>query len=361
MNIWAVGGCVRNMVWGRASSDEDGMIMQHCRERFEARHPEARMVGRDFPVYLLDRAQIAVCRGQTLEEDLARRDFTINACALSVEGDFCCHPRALQDLARRVLRPASGRCFHDDPVRIFRAARFCAEFPELRPSNTLFSAMRRAQDAGLLLAAVPERVARETMRALSGAEPGRFIQILAKGGCLRPWLAEIADALEREGARALLRRAGNLAKTMNRLSGQGERVWMGVCAFCLGEGADPNERGAKAVTLARRAGLPERFVQAGRDAAMLFTPGCAFAEMDASRRVDFLERLAERDLFDALGAVVTAMTGDDPTSDWEREWAVLEQVRLAENERGLGPESGRSLRQRRTAALSGARKGEKTI
>ncbi len=149
-------------------------------------------VGREFPVFLhpdtreeyaLARLERKVAPGYrgfttqfsaevTLEEDLKRRDLTINAMAESEQGELIDPYGGRADLTARVLRHVSER-FSEDPVRILRVARFAARFAALgfRVADETLELMRRMSAAGEVSALVPERVWQETERALGEAHP----------------------------------------------------------------------------------------------------------------------------------------------------------------------------------------------
>ena len=213
MDIYLVGGAVRDSLLGRPVAERDWVVVGATPEELQARGFTP--VGRDFPVFLhphtreehalarLERKTGPGYRGfvtefapdVTLEQDLARRDLTINAMAQAADGHLIDPHGGRADLERRVLRHVSP-AFVEDPVRILRIARFLARFAHLGFSvaaETL-ELMRQMSASGELDALVPERVWRELERLLSEPTPRAGIELLRECGALRIVLPEL-DAL----------------------------------------------------------------------------------------------------------------------------------------------------------------------
>ncbi len=213
MDIYLVGGAVRDSLLGRPVAERDWVVVGATPEELQARGFTP--VGRDFPVFLhphtreehalarLERKTGPGYRGfvtefapdVTLEQDLARRDLTINAMAQATDGHLIDPHGGRADLERRVLRHVSP-AFVEDPVRILRIARFLARFAHLDFSvaaETL-ELMRQMSASGELDALVPERVWRELERLLGEPTPRAGIELLRECGALRIVLPEL-DAL----------------------------------------------------------------------------------------------------------------------------------------------------------------------
>jgi tRNA nucleotidyltransferase (CCA-adding enzyme) len=213
MEICLVGGAVRDELLGRPVKERDWVVVGATTEDLEARGYRA--VGRDFPVFLhpetneehaLARLERKVAPGYrgfttdfapsvTLEQDLARRDLTINAMARRADGTLVDPYGGRADLAARVLRHVSP-AFVEDPVRILRVARFAARFAPLgfRIAPETLALMRSMVDAGEVDALVAERVWRELERALDEPAPRAALETLRACGALRVVLPEV-DAL----------------------------------------------------------------------------------------------------------------------------------------------------------------------
>jgi tRNA nucleotidyltransferase (CCA-adding enzyme) len=213
VEIYLVGGAVRDELLDRSVSERDWVVVGATPAELESRG--YRPVGKDFPVFLhpqtseeyaLARLERKVAPGYrgfttefspsvTLEQDLARRDLTINAMARDIAGNIIDPFGGRADLDKRLLRHVSP-AFVEDPVRILRVARFIARFAHLGFSvapETL-TLMRRMVDAGEADALVPERVWRELARALDEPTPRAAIELLREVGALRVILPEL-DAL----------------------------------------------------------------------------------------------------------------------------------------------------------------------
>jgi tRNA nucleotidyltransferase (CCA-adding enzyme) len=207
MKIYQVGGAVRDRLLGRAVKDRDYVVVGATPEQMTALG--YKLVGADFPVFLHPetRAEYAlarterksgrgykgftVCAGPevTLEEDLARRDLTINAMAEDEAGDVIDPFHGRRDLQARVLRHVSP-AFVEDPLRVLRVARFAARFGFDVAPETL-ALMREIVAADEMEALVAERVWVEIDRALGEAAPRRFFEVLRECGALARLLPEI--------------------------------------------------------------------------------------------------------------------------------------------------------------------------
>ena len=210
MQIYQVGGAVRDRLLGREVSDRDWVVVGASAEQLLALG--YRQVGADFPVFLHPHSheEYALARTErksghgykgfitdatptvTLEEDLARRDFTINAMAMGEDGELIDPYGGQRDLAAGVLRHVTA-AFVEDPLRVLRGARFAARFGFAIADETQ-ALMRELSEAGELATLAPERVWQELRRALSEAHPEKFIEVLRECGALRALLPEV-DAL----------------------------------------------------------------------------------------------------------------------------------------------------------------------
>ncbi|MDB5742817.1 MAG: metal dependent phosphohydrolase [Polaromonas sp.] len=220
MKIYMVGGAVRDALLGLPVADRDWVVVGATPEQLTAQG--FLPVGKDFPVFLhpqtreeyaLARTERNTARGYrgfaihaapdvTLEQDLARRDLTINsiaACALpeSAGGTFDADLSALidpyggqRDIADKVLRHVTD-AFREDPVRILRLARFAARFADFSVAPETMALMREMVDDGEADALVPERVWQELARGLMEARPSRMLEVLRDCGALQKLLPEV--------------------------------------------------------------------------------------------------------------------------------------------------------------------------
>ena len=142
----------------------------------------------------------------TLEDDLVRRDLTVNAMALDEAGQLIDPHGGARDLAARVLRHVSA-AFVEDPVRILRVARFAAQFPDFSVAPETAALMREMVAAGEVDALVPERVMQELSRGLMQARPSRLLAVLREATALARLAPELPEASLDATAAALDRAA----------------------------------------------------------------------------------------------------------------------------------------------------------
>ena len=210
VQVYCVGGAVRDALLGLPVRDRDWVVVGSAPE--EMVRQGYTPVGKDFPVFLhpdtheeyaLARTERKTARGYkgfavyaapdvTLEQDLARRDFTINAMAQDADGRLIDPHGGARDLQAGILRHVSP-AFAEDPVRILRAARFAARFGFAIAPETL-DLMRVMVENGEVDALVPERVWQELARGLMEATPSKFFTVLRECGALARVMPEV-DAL----------------------------------------------------------------------------------------------------------------------------------------------------------------------
>lgn len=213
MQIYKVGGAVRDRLLGRPVTEVDWVVVGSSAEEMQAQG--FRPVGADFPVFLHPRTgeEYALARTErksgrgyggftfyaspevTLEEDLIRRDLTINAMAEDEQGRLIDPYHGQRDLEQKWLRHVSP-AFAEDPLRVLRVARFAARYAPLgfRIAPETQALMRALSESGELQALTPERSWKEISRALMEPRPDVFIRVLRDCGALRELLPEV-DAL----------------------------------------------------------------------------------------------------------------------------------------------------------------------
>ncbi len=208
MKAWVVGGAVRDAMLGEPVNDRDWVVIGATPQQMvDAGYTP---VGRDFPVFLhpdtheeyaLARTERKTAPGYhgftfhadpdvTIEEDLARRDLTINAMARDDAGTLIDPYGGARDVADGVLRHVSP-AFAEDPVRILRLARFAARWPRFRVAPETLALMQGMVAAGEVDALVSERVWQELSRGLMEGAPQRMLEVLRDCGALARLLPEV--------------------------------------------------------------------------------------------------------------------------------------------------------------------------
>ncbi len=208
MQVYTVGGAVRDELLGLPVQDRDYVVVGASPEAMLARG--FRPVGKDFPVFLhpqtheeyaLARTERKVGPGYTgfsfhaapevsLEDDLARRDLTINAIARAEDGSLIDPYGGVADITARVLRHV-GPAFVEDPVRILRVARFAARFTDFTVAPETLELMRQMVGSGEVDHLVAERVWQELAKGLMEERPSRMFEVLRECGALARLLPEL--------------------------------------------------------------------------------------------------------------------------------------------------------------------------
>lgn len=208
LQVFIVGGAVRDALLGLTPGDHDWVVVGATPEDMARRGFIP--VGGDFPVFLhpVTKEEYALARTErksgrgykgftfytgtdvTLEEDLRRRDLTVNAIAQLPDGGLVDPLGGAADVQARVFRHV-GDAFEEDPVRILRLARFAARFPDFRVAPETLDLCRRMVQAGEADALVAERVWKELSRGLMAAAPSRMLDILRQSGALARVMPEL--------------------------------------------------------------------------------------------------------------------------------------------------------------------------
>jgi tRNA nucleotidyltransferase (CCA-adding enzyme) len=295
VKIYAVGGAVRDELLGLRVSDRDYVVVGGTPEEME--RLGYKPVGKDFPVFLhpktheeyaLARTERKVARGYkgfqvyaapdvTLEQDLERRDLTINALARDEDGRLIDPFGGAADLERGLLRHVSP-AFVEDPVRILRVARFAARFGFAVAPETM-ALMRSMVASGEADALVPERVWQEFSRGLMEGDPALMFVVLAESGLLGKLLPELGLAFEH--GRAANDASRVLVRSLERAAG--ERLGLAPRFALVALGA-PSPEAVSA--------LNERFKAPGE---------CRELALLAHRHADALRRAPQLSATDLLG------------------------------------------------------------
>lgn len=217
IKIFLVGGAVRDSLLKKEVNDLDYVVVNSSPELMLSKGFES--VGKDFPVFLHPKTkdEYALARverslgsgtytgfetsweGVTLEDDLMRRDLTINAMAQDSDGKVIDPFGGQRDIENKIFRHVSP-AFQEDPLRILRVARFASKMPEFRVADETMSFMRKMIDEGMINNLTPERVWKEWSRAMTYEAPNRFFEVLKDVGALKvlfPVIDEMASIPQR--------------------------------------------------------------------------------------------------------------------------------------------------------------------
>lgn len=316
MNIYVVGGAVRDRLLGLTPGDRDYVVVGSSPEDMLAAGYTP--VGKDFPVFLhpetheeyaLARTERKTGHGYhgfscyaapdvTLEEDLARRDLTINAMAEDADGNVIDPYNGQQDLATRVLRHVSP-AFAEDPVRILRLARFAARFPEFSVAPETLTLMQQMVRAGETKHLVAERVWQEVSRGLMAEQPERMFAELDACGASVDLFPVIPQTVGRLNA---------VAKANFDLS-QRVALWLAACT--------PEQVSEIAEHLRLPSDCRDLALLLVRHRTALMQP----AVLTAEDRLNVLERcdaLRRADRFNSLLATLPCLGADlSVVSEWQ--------------------------------------------
>ena len=343
-NVYLVGGAIRDKLLGIVNHDEDYCVTGISFEEFKELFPEAYIRGKDFPVFSMDNKEFAIARKErkigighnsfdvevdkkiTIEEDLERRDITINAIAKEVLTDKIIDPfHGREDLKNKIIRAVSSH-FAEDPLRVYRVARFASQFNFHVEENTM--QMMKLLKSELSSLAV-ERVYHELSKALLTDKPSRFFDVLKEADVLDIHFKEVYDLIGAEQplkyhpegdsynhSMIVLDRVADKTKTLS------DRRKLELCfsAFVhdLGKGTTPKEeyphhinhekRGAQLVkNMGNRLKLPTRLIKCGVTSCLEHMRGGIFDKMTVFKKVSFIERVNNTILgLDGLQIIVDA-------------------------------------------------------
>jgi tRNA nucleotidyltransferase (CCA-adding enzyme) len=376
METYLVGGAVRDRLLGLEVRERDWVVVGATVEQMLALG--YRQVGRDFPVFLHPETgdEVALARTErksapgyrgfvvhaspevTLEEDLRRRDLTINAMAEAVDGTLIDPFGGAEDLRQGRLRHVSP-AFVEDPVRVLRCARFAARFAHrgFHVSHATQQLMRTMVANGEVDALTPERVWAELERALDTSTPGRFFEVLHRCGALARVLPELEPLL---GAPPQPHAGNDTPRALRALARAVElraSPEVRFAALVL-----PLERAAPVETLCARLHAPHAYRDLGRLAASHHAAVRTADRLPAEALLELLERVDAYRRPERLADLVQAVRADDadpvdapypPGTRLDDAYAATAAVAAADlASAGLrGPEIATALRARRLEAL----------
>ncbi len=336
--LYLVGGAIRDKLLERNNEDEDYCVVGLTKEKFIKLFPQAKTRGKDFEVFDLENHEFALARTEkkvgvghkefkiqtnqeiSIEQDLARRDITINSMAQDVLTKQIIDPYGGQaDLKERVIR-ATSKAFVEDPLRAYRVARFAAEFGFEVEENTLQLMEQLKSELSHLS---KERVFVEFRKALATNQPSIFFETLRKANLLEIHFQEIQDLIGALQPVEYHPEGDSYNHTMIVLDKATQLTKDVVIRFCalvhdLGKGVTPksmyphhyghDEKGGEVVKkLGHRLKLPNVWIQCGKTAAREHMRGGIFSKMTVNKKVSFIERVAKSRLgLEGLAIVVMA-------------------------------------------------------
>ena len=337
-NLYLVGGAVRDQIMKRPIKDEDYCVTGISPEEFKKIFPEARAQGKSFEVYVIDNKQFAMARTEkkcgkghkeftvwtdksiTIEEDLARRDLSINAIAQEVLTGKTIDPFNGKDCIRKKTLKAVSSKFKEDPLRVYRVARFAAEL-QFTVENETLKMMNSLKNELPTLS--KERVFEELRTALKTNNPSIFFKVLKQADVLEVHYKEISDLIgalqpekyhpEGDAFNHTMMVLDNCAKLTSD-----EKVRFSALVHDIGKGQTPSqmyphhygheERGVEPLRdLCNRIGAPTEWKKCGLTAVKEHMKGGIFYKMSIPKQVSFIERVDKSILgLDGLQQVVYA-------------------------------------------------------
>lgn len=326
-NLYLVGGAVRDELMRRLIYDRDYCITGISKEKFTILFPSAKVIGKSFEVFEMEHSQFALARKEikigvghkefeiktgeniTIEEDLARRDITINAIAKDVlTGEIIDPYNGRKDIEEKIIK-ATTNAFSEDPLRVYRVARFVATTGFNVEEDTL-KLMENLKNELTTLS--KERVFAEFKKALESSKPSLFFDTLKKADVLDVHFKEIYDLIGALQPIEYHPEGDSYNHTMMVVDKSVELTNDAAIRFAclvhdLGKGITPNKmyphhykhdiNGVKLVkNLGERIGTPVKWIKCGQVAAREHMRGGIFYKMTPAKKVGFIERVEKSSL-----------------------------------------------------------------
>lgn len=320
--LYLVGGAVRDSLLGKEVHDEDYCVVGMESEKFKQLFEEAYTRGKSFEVYDIEGKEFAMARRETkngighkefeietgrhitIEEDLKRRDITINAIAKDVlTGEIVDPYNGKKDLENRIIR-ATSKAFIEDPLRVYRVARFAASF-EFEVDKETIKMMESLKEELITLSS--ERVFTELKKALGSKRPSIFFDVLRQANVLEVHFKEIYDLIGSIQPPEHHPEGDSYNHTMDVLDNSAiltNDIMIRFCALVhdLGKGTTPlhirphhyghEDRGVKLVEdLGKRLKIPSSWIKCGKVTAKEHMRGGIFNKMSTPKKVDFITRV----------------------------------------------------------------------
>ncbi len=336
-NLYLVGGAVRDKLLGKEVHDEDYCVTGITSEDFEKLFPEAYLRGKFFGVYDLDGKEFAMARKErksgighkefdieiensiTIEEDLERRDITINSIAEEVLTGKLIDPfNGIEDIKNKIIKSTSNS-FKEDPLRVYRVARFAAIFDFEVDENTIEMMKMLKNELNTLS---KERVFTEFKKALASNKPSKFFNILRKAGVLDIHFKEIYNLIGSTQPEKYHPEGDSYNHTMIVVDHSAEltnnlEIRFSALVHDLGKSITPKEilphhyghdiKGVKLVEeFSNRIGVPNSWKKCGKISAKEHMRGGIFNKMIPAKQVDFITNVSKSMLgLEGMKIVVT--------------------------------------------------------
>lgn len=337
-NLYLVGGAVRDEIMNSKIHDEDYCVTGITAEEFIKLFPEAKIRGKSFEVFDLNGKEFAMARTEnkigvghkefsiitgkniTIEQDLARRDVTINSIAKDVITGKIIDPyRGIEDIKNKILRATTEK-FKEDPLRVYRVARLSATLEFTVEKNTLLMMQSLKKELSSLSA---ERVFNEFRKALNSDKPSIFFNTLREANVLDIHFKEIAKLIGAEQPEEYHPEGDSYNHTMNVVDiasklTKDEKIRYSALVHDLGKGLTPKEEyphhynhdklGEGPVReLSNRLKVPTSWKKAGIISAKEHMRAGIFEQMKPAKQVDLIEKLEKSELgLDGMQIVVMA-------------------------------------------------------
>ena len=346
--LYLVGGAVRDEIMNRKIHDEDYCVTGIEKETFEKLFENAYKRGKSFGVYDIENKEFALARKDkkigkghkefeiqngkdiTIKEDLARRDITINSIAKNVlTGEVTDPYRGIKDIQNKIIR-ATTDSFIEDPLRVYRVARFASQLNFAVEENTIKMMKKIKKELKTLS---PERVFTEFRKALKSDKPSVFFEVLKKANVLDVHFKEIYDLIGQTQPVEYHPEGDSYNHTMivvdkSAILTDNVEIRFSALVHDLGKGITPKEmlphhyghdkNGVKLVeNLGNRLKIPNSWIKCGKVSAKEHMLGGIFNRMTPKKQVDFITRVNKSLLgLDGLRIVVICdrwRNEDEPT------------------------------------------------
>lgn len=322
--LYLVGGAIRDKYLKRKVTDEDYCVTGINQADFEKLFPKAIIRGKDFPVYDIQGKEIALAREErkldkghksfiintnkniTIEQDLARRDITINSIAQEVLTEKIIDPfNGIEDIKNKTIRKTT-EAFREDPLRAYRVARFAATLEFKVEKNTIESMYELKEELNTLSG---ERVFDEFRKALLSNKPSIFFEVLKEANILDVHFREIYNLIGKTQPEKYHPEGDSFKHTMIVLDNSSKltnnlEVKFSCLVHDLGKGTTPKEilphhygheeRGIELVqSLGKRIKIPNNWIKCGKAACKFHMKGGIFEQMTTKKQVDFIENVSK--------------------------------------------------------------------